>query len=560
MSARFTSFITALTVFAGIIVTLFIPNPPKALTESELYELEDVFTPEECADVIYAVESNALSSAELNAAICLQGLVNKDKPCMYIVQNGAYRDYLREFEKSGKTIITCNEAGEKWNFPRLIEEFRGYITDGGYTLYSPSEFAEGQNVAFNYATAKGWLAVPESLKETVEAAGLTMKLDLTADEYDYAFQYRHFKALRKYFKKGVIIHVKQAQRGLRDFAVSRGYYICYSENTFEGYVFLSRILCFSGKNTFVLGWCEIEGDTVIFLSLFGSKIIPSDHSLNNSYISNTGSVILKQAHPSAPEADPDKHYVAIEMSDGDNSQWIQNGFAAYYEKISAELDFPMSWTFPLIQREFSPVSAKTAYDAAGEYNSFIGGVSGIGYINPTIFRTSALSRFTEQTASAALKSDINVISILDEPPSDFLLPSFKKKLRYYSRFDNIQGGILMLNYDRYSAGKGMVLFSDGKPFLSVRLSLWYPEGEGSAVPDEWVIEQANIINSLPADIHSINGYTLVNVHPWTINTRHLALFASRLDDHIELVSVEQLLGMIAQNCPHKDASPTIIAE
>ncbi len=555
MSVRLTSFITALTVFAGIVIALFIPYPPKTPTEKELYEYEDVFTAKECADEIYAVESSSLSSAELDAAICLQGLVNKDKPCFYIVYNGSYRDYLNEFEKSGKTIITCDESGEKWNFTRLIDRFRDYITDGGYTLYSPSEFAEGQNVAFNYATAKGWLAVPESLRDSVEASGLTMKLDLTADEYDYAFQYKHFITLRKYFNKGVIIHVKQAQRGLRDFAVSRGYYICYSENTFEGYLFLSPILYFSGKNTFVLGWCEIEGDTVLFLSLFGSKIIPSDHSLNNSYISSTESIILKQAHPAAPEPNSEKHYVAIEMSDGDNSQWIQNGFGAYYEKITSGLDFPMSWTFPLIQREFSPVSAKMAYDAADEFNSFIGGVSGIGYINPTIFRTSALSCFTDQTAAAALKSDINIISILDEPPSGFLMPSFKKKLAYYSRYDNILGGILMLNYDRYSAGKGMVLFSNDKPFLSVRLSLWYPEGEGSVVPDEWIIEQAESINSFPADIHSINGYTLVNVHPWTINTRHLELFASLLDDHIELVSVEQLLSMIAQNCPHKDASP-----
>ena len=108
-----------------------------------------------------------------------------------------------------------------------------------------------------------------------------------------------------------------------------------------------------------------------------------------------------------------------------------------------------------------------------------------------------------------------------------------------------------------SSGHGRIWFSNDKPMLSVRLSLWYPKGENVDVPSEWIREQAERVNRYPADIHSINGYSLINVNPWTVSIDRLAAFVRELDDDVQLCTVEQLLALLAQNVPHQNAVPDI---
>ncbi|MBQ6932388.1 MAG: hypothetical protein IJN38_09690, partial [Clostridia bacterium] len=76
------------------------------------------------------------------------------------------------------------------------------------------------------------------------------------------------------------------------------------------------------------------------------------------------------------------------------------------------------------------------------------------------------------------------------------------------------------------------------------------------VNQEWLKAQADIINSYPADINTINGYTVINVHPWTVGPDDLAYFVSQLDDGVEFLSADELLAAVAQNIPHKNATKT----
>ena len=554
MFNRFTSFTTAFAVILGTILAFFTPAPARVTAEKAAAGYSPVITAMECADKIYAVEAGNIREGEINTAVCLQGLVNKTSPRLYIIYDSVHRNYLRTFEAAGKEVIRTNEDGQAWTLPLLLKEFSDCITDHGYTLYRDSEFAEGLNTATNYAAAFGYLAVPENLRQMAEDAGLTLKYDFSQETYDYAFQLKTFLKLRRYFNRRAVVHVKTVQSGLRDLAVQQGFYTFYTGDDPGGWLFLLKILGMTGKNTVVLGWGETEVLFVRLLSLAGCSIIASDWSRDASYIASFGFEGLKQAEkkPALPD-DPSKHYVAIQMSDGDNSQWIQNGFGHFFSK-TASYDFPVTWTFPLMQTELSPVSAKAALDAADENDLFTGGASGIGYMNPTIFRTSALDRFTRDTAARAMSEGINIISVIDEVPDAFFEPTFVRKMRYYTRFDNIDGCLLMMG-DRYMGAGGKVWFVEDKPVLSVRFSLWHPDGEGTPITSEWLKEQAEIVNSCPADINSVNGYTLLNVHPWTISVGNLAEFVSYLDDDIELVTADTLLGMISANCPHQTAAP-----
>ena len=72
---------------------------------------------------------------------------------------------------------------------------------------------------------------------------------------------------------------------------------------------------------------------------------------------------------------------------------------------------------------------------------------------------------------------------------------------------------------------------------------------------EWLAEQAAIINEKSADIKTINGYTVINVHPWTVGPDDLAYFISQLDDGVEVIGVNELLAAVEQNIPHEYAQP-----
>ncbi len=146
-----------------------------------------------------------------------------------------------------------------------------------------------------------------------------------------------------------------------------------------------------------------------------------------------------------------------------------------------------------------------------------------------------------------LKSDLEYISVLDKLEDNvFKEARLVESFRYYARYDNIKGGVVYLDPDRYASGKGKVYFVDDKPFVCARLSLWYPSNEMSSVTKEWVEEQADIVNSYPADINSINGYSIVNVHPWSMSIKNL-------DEDVVLVTVDELLEMIKENIPHNNA-------
>ncbi len=545
---RIGAFFTAVVVAIGGFFCSFKPEIPAGKSAAELENMSPVFEHYELGDEIYAIEIGNISEAERNTVICLQGLVNRVSPRLYVIYDSVYRSYLNDLEKAGKKIIRTDKEGKAWVLSSLVEQFRDCITDGGYSLYKESPFAEGLNTACNLATAEGWLAFREDKKELAESLGLTLKADLSKEEYNYAFQRKYFDKYQSVFNRNAVAHLNIQVNGMRDFAIQQGLFICYSGNDAGGKSLMRHVLKKMEPNCIVLGWGETEKHFVAFLSKLGCSIIPADHSRDNSVLAHIDAGELKQKRSGkALPTDPAKHYAAIVFSDGDNSQWVQGGFSEFYRKLKLENDFTMTWTLPPLQNELSPDSTRQIYAAATENNCFISGVSGAGYMNPSIYKESCLPGYADMTAAAMLKSDMKVIGILDDKPSAIKQADFERRFDYFSRYETVRGGIVMLDPGRYESGKGAVWFSNGKPFVSVRLSLWYPEGEGSAVTPEWIEEQAAKVNRFEANINSVDGYSVINVHPWSVSVDNLAYFVSLLDDGVELVTAETLIEMITEN-------------
>ncbi|MBR6781434.1 MAG: hypothetical protein IKM24_10520, partial [Clostridia bacterium] len=169
---------------------------------------------------------------------------------------------------------------------------------------------------------------------------------------------------------------------------------------------------------------------------------------------------------------------------------------------------------------------------------------------------NGLEATSDITAATMLQNGMTTLTLLgDIFENKVEEKAFLNKLEFYARYDNINGALLQLDGDRYSAGKGQVWFINDKPFVSVRQSLWYPDGEGSAVPNEWIEEQASLVNARKADIHSVDGYSVINIHPWTVNTENLRYFVSLLDDGVQVITGDELITALDKYIPHENATP-----
>lgn len=549
------SIVLVISIISGI---SFINSIPAPKTETELLKIEKICKKFEISNKLYVIDCGTFKSIEeRHLAVSLQGIVSKTKPQIYIITNDADREYLKAIEESGTKLIYQDKNGENWTIKTLLPLFIDYIGDKGYSLYKESENGEGLNIATNLATLNGWLPVHKNLEKLVTDAGLTLKEDLTDEEYSSKLQENFFDENKEHFNYNAVISLKYECTGLRDLAIQQGFYIFYIDDDENTTNLRCKILDYAGKNTAVLGWGKYEVAYVNEASERGCYVLPSDHSHNNSVLASVVADAPKQSNKTVKTyTDTTKHYCALVFSDGDNIQWIQNGYAEYYKKLSLKKQFPITWSFSPTLYEFSPITADNVYNAATEKDYFIAGVSGAGYIHPSQYPADALESFTDKTAANMLVNNMEYVSILDSTPENFIKEkALCNSLEFYGRYDNIKGGVLSLDPERYQGGKGKVYFVNDKPFVSNRLSLWHPDGEGAEVTKEWLKEQAEIVNNYSADINTINGYTVINVHPWTIDIDDLSYFVSQLDENVQLVTVDELLTMIENNVPHEDKSP-----
>ena len=539
------------------LIPWFTPAPK---SEAELVEIVERFDEYSIDEEITVIKSSRFSNAQMHTLISLQGLVSKTSPAIFIDYGyQANKDALSELEKAGHKILYNDENGEPWTFDALINRFKSYIADNGYILYATPDDHGQLNTATNLATINGWLPVSANLEEAVVALGLEKRADISNDNIDLAYLKKFYNEYKDCFRKDSLVHMYYNAKGMRDFAIQHNIFVLYIEDAdYEGRLFRDKVMRELKPTSIIFGWCQYEIKFTESASRFGHTVIPSDHSYNLSILASFNATDEKigslNETETKTELDPTKHYVAIVYSDGDNAQWIQNGFNEYHTWQSYNNDVPVTWTFAPIMAEIADVDVVRTMNA---YNNgaFITGPSGGGYSRITKMNAKELEAFSDLTAAMMLESGMTVMTLLDEMIDGSFDTVMQSKLRYFARYDNIHGGILQLDPDNYAGGGGRVYFVNDKPFITVGHSLWYPTGNASDVTNEWLAEQAAIINAKPADINSINGYTVINVHPWTVGPDDLAYFVSQLGDNVEVITATEMIDAVSENVPHKYAIP-----
>lgn len=500
-------------------------------------------------DEIFLMDRAALTESEYIMLTSLQGITAQSEANIYIKDsdNTVYLErYLSEHSE-----ITRREFHSVWE---LVAACMGSIAEKGCVL-----FEYGSNPTVNMAATisgvEGWLAVPVELKEQAQQAGLTVKRDLTEkDGGQYiATQESVFEEYQGRLNNNLVLHQSPELVTLRDYGIATKAFCFYTDEENRAEVkFRNRVFAWAKRNAPVLGWSADELGYVKQASENGLFVLPSDHCTNLSFLTgwDTQTPVEQRSRVQTITADSSKHYVALVMSDGDNVQWYETTLPFrdhFYDRAASSHDYKLTWTAPPLLQKLAPSVLRYIYGMASENDRFIAGVSGTGYINPTAYPQEYLADFVGASVSAMKDAGLSGLAILDNSTSKRKL---KRAMATYAQRSEMNGALMQIG-DKYEELGGEILWCGDKPFISARKSFWYTsDTEGETATKEWIAQFAEEINALPADIHSPDGYSYINIHPWSTTMADLDELVSLLDEDVELVFAEELIELVRANVPH----------
>lgn len=489
------------------------------------YYQELVMNPDKHLYVYNRTET--LSDAETVLAEAIQGIYARTGARYYRYSNDAYATWLDDMiEHYGFTVedITLGE---------MVDAF---IRDYGnrYVLYDRETLAESLNSACTIAGALDYLPIDVTLREAAEAWGLTLGVDASA-----MTEMACFAAYKDKLSNSGLVQQSAQNIRLRDYGIACRYFFFYrAGNETEDMMFRGQVHAWVEENAPVFGWGpNDEAEHVTVSSQYGQFTIPSDHCFNMTVFSCRaafgGVDFTQSAKTTEVSAEAGKHYVCIMMSDGDNVQTWYNSFPFNTKYFGAErADFPMGWSVQPSLVDLGPNVLGYLKRNAGAKDYFVCSVSGQGYMYPQIYPD--LTGFTRGLSAYLRKTDLSVVQILDSGYS-------AKVVEAYAKIPELKGAIYCYG-DKYAAGNGSVYWSDGKPFVAIRETLWNANVEAMAAR----------INGYAKDPTTIEGYTAINLHPWSMSYQDVVTLVELLDDDVVVVTADDFIRLITDHVPHTD--------
>lgn len=471
--------------------------------------------------------SERLSNEETVLAEAIQGIYARTGAKYYRYSDDAYAIWLDDMVKNyGYTVEDIT----------LREMVVGFIRDYGnqYVLYDWAGKAETLNCACSIAGATDQLPVDVSIRDKAEEWGLVLGTDASA-----MTETECFEAYKDRLDKTGLVQQSAGNICLRDYGIACRYFFFYrAGNETADMMFRGTVHAWVKENSPVFGWGpNEEAEHVTVSSQYGQFTIPSDHSFNMSVFACRGAFgdvdFTQKAKTTNVTAEAGKHYVCIMMSDGDNVQTWYNSFPFGEKYFAAQRgDFPMGFSVQPSLADLGPNILAYLKRNAGAKDYFVCSVSGQGYMYPQIYPD--LKGFTSGLSAYLRKTDLSVVQILDSGYS-------KKVVEAYAKIPELKGAIYCYG-DKYVAGNGSVFWSEDKPFVAIRETLW----------DANVEAMAERINGYAKDPTTIEGYTAINLHPWSMSYQDVVKLVELLDDDVVVVTADDFIRLITENVPHTD--------
>lgn len=466
------------------------------------------------------------------AAEAIQGIYARTNAKYYYWRSGNYELWLNDLvDNYGFTV-------QDVTFADMVSSFK---QDYGnkYVLYDGTNNAESLNCACTIAGAMDYLPVDVALEAWAISAGLEKAVDATE-----MTESKCFDQYKDYLNNDGLIQINNADFNdqMRDYGIACKYLFMWPKDMKNTKVaqFRANALTWAKDDSPIFGWCpNDEAIDVAIGSNYGKYTLASDYCTNMSVFtckSAFGELNFKQKNKTTDVvAEQGKHYVCIMMSDGDNVQTWYNNFPTNKDFLGAERgDFPMGWSMQPSLCDLAPNIMNYVYGNQQKGDYYVCSVSGQGYMNPQSY--PALDSFIGGLEAYLQYTDLSVVQILDAGPND-------KVTEAYSKVPSLKGAIYCYGM-RYAEGAGSVFWANGKPFVSIRETLWNANVEA----------MAERINGYAKDPTTIEGYTAINLHPWSMTYNDVKQLVSLLDDDVVVVTADDFIRLITENVPHKNVT------
>lgn len=443
------------------------------------------------AGSLWVVSPEGLSPAEQALLATLQGNLNRDGAHLWVRGRGANQRVLEELEREGWQL----KSATIW---QVLAETKSTLS--GFIRCRVD--TESLNVATSLAGPRHAVAADVSLVPKLIELGLHQLGDVTS-----VSEVEALKQFRSEFSPRVRVHQPIGKAlHLRDFAVSRNAFVGYATNT-SG---LRSRLEGTEKDLRVFGWGWDERAFVGGVSAGGGVVIPSDWALNLSALSRLPMLLPKRPVPPSPAPlKSGERVVAFVVTDGDNIQWLLNGFvdAPGFWASPWRGKHPVTWELAPSLVELAPRVLAHLYRTASPLDDFIAGPSGAGYYFPSI--SPAAEHWARRTGESLPPSQLNAVSLLNAAggleASDSMLDTPEVSAVFFK------------DYAPYHRFQGAVRWHHDKPSISYRFLLWEQRrGDGTFQPDMLPAGVATAIEALPTDTENASDrFALVNVHAWS---------------------------------------------
>ncbi|MFC7620817.1 GxGYxYP domain-containing protein [Microlunatus sp. GCM10028923] len=482
---------------------------------------------------LFVVDRAGLTDDEAIMVATLQGLLarpgdRRAGPAIYLDLPNGYRLWLDDLTE--RYELPATRADDPWG---LVDRFADRVA--GYVLYRSG--GPTINVATTVAGVEGGIAVSEALEPTAIEHGLRRLADVR--ERDDAWAWRTY---RGQLRSDLVVEQKADPEvglfthQLRDYATMAGAFTFYDGNS----DFRRSVVEDLDPDAAVIGWGDArqgEDGFVGVSSAAGVVTLPGDWAGNLACLSGISLPSLQQRAPVRPRTpEPGRHHVAFVVTDGDNVQWLLNDLPTSQNWFGSPRrgTFDLGWGVPPSAIDLAPSVLDWYYRnaSAGRHEDrFVVGPSGGGYLYPSRYPRDELTLHTAELARTMERADLGVVQILDfESFDDADLWSA------YLRHDQITG-LIYLEYSRYDGLRGRVRWVEDKPVISARTMLW----EGLSSPAQ-VIETLNAAGTDPT---SVDGYSVVMLHCWSMNLDDLGHVVDNLAPHVSVVTPDALVAMMS---------------
>ena len=508
------------------------------IIESEKMDFINLIPQGKIANMVYIVTPPELIDDFLFIQ-ALQGITAREEAAIYI---NAGRSYALWLEMAQDLLgFETKRIHDVWD---LVDIFGDILN--GYIIYD----MDSLNIAATLSGLESALPITNRMIARAEARGLELLLD--AREYNSAMILEQYG---EQINKRVFLNQQQNNPALRDIGIMLKAIVDYERD-------IASLLEFFEPNTLLLGWHHDEVSGVQTASKNQAITIPSDHAYNLSFLASMPRVEheQKQTIDIDIKAEQGKHYVAFVYSDGDNIQWMTGGAPLDTDRFAhssiQDNIIPFGWSLSPGLSMWASVIMDYLYKNMSTADEFVSAVSGFGYIHPSEYfntdRLEDLEEFAALTSFYMNMSDMRLMEILDEHASN----PRTEVLDIFTAHDNING-IFYKTGDRYVGGRGFIRWSNDKPVVAFRESLWTKD---MSRKEREIYEMAYRVTQYPKDPTTINGFTLINVHAWSHefeSIRKMVAWWDENDPNIIVVTPTTFMRLISENLPRVDERPNI---